>query len=725
MATWNAISWSALALLGFLGTSIVYRTIGPASYGVWATIASLRVFTMVLDGGLTLSIARDAALASTGAAGLRARFGASAALTLSIGALVVAAGFLFSWLPAAILGLSGEAASEASVVMMVVGCDAGVAIAASIWFATARGLERFDVLAAAGMLQVAVAVPLLILLTNGFGLIGAAVAFVIARLSSVTLVLAWLLGRRRYVPGLRIGRRALREVVTFVWPLWVVSAGTLIGLGTDVLIVGAFFGSVPAGAYALGAVVPAAAVGLLYALLDAAYPRLASSRGRDQALVLILMRMGTMLAGLGFGVMIAIAPDILSVWVGVVDPLAVPVMRIYAIVWILNVPAHILALQSITASKHRVLAPLVIGEALVSLAISVGLAAAGLPLGPAIGTLITLAVSNLVLVPWFLTRDQASARGRLAVTAATGLLIGGVAAAGIAAVLAGTDTEGLATLALATALVFLVTVLYVQTIRAWWRVLGNGGLAVRWRQRREVTEARAVIELARQTTPSLWIQSGPPLVSVRIATYNRGELVRDRAIASALAQTHQHLDVVVVGDHCDARTEAAVRSVGDRRVRFENLAERGRYPVNAYHRWMVAGSTPMNRGVDLARGTWIAPLDDDDEFTPDHVEALLDACRSRDLEFAYGIAAWEMSPGHWEPTGSWPLRIGQIVHSAVLYSTRLRMIKHDIESWRLEEPGDWNVWHRMRDAGARMGFVDQVVARHYLETLEREAYGSA
>jgi hypothetical protein len=89
----------------------------------------------------------------------------------------------------------------------------------------------------------------------------------------------------------------------------------------------------------------------------------------------------------------------------------------------------------------------------------------------------------------------------------------------------------------------------------------------------------------------------------------------------------------------------------------------------------------------------------------------------------YGVADMETSPGQWEPVGSAPLRRGQIIHSAVLYSARLRMIRHDIESWRLEEAGDWNLWHRMRDAGARIGFLDHVVTRHHLE--QRELWSSS
>jgi glycosyltransferase involved in cell wall biosynthesis len=215
--------------------------------------------------------------------------------------------------------------------------------------------------------------------------------------------------------------------------------------------------------------------------------------------------------------------------------------------------------------------------------------------------------------------------------------------------------------------------------------------------------------------PVIWVPSEPPLVTVRIATFNRPRLLTERAIASALAQTHQNIEVVVVGDHCEPSTEQAINRIRDPRIRFENLTEQGRYPSHPLYRWMVVGMAPMNRGLELARGQWIAPLDDDDEFTPDHVEVLLEECRERNLEFAYGIAAMEAEPGRWEQLGAWPLREGRIAHGSVLYWAGLRFIRYDLEGWRTGDGGDWNLWHRMRDAGVRMGFVEHVVCKHYAE----------
>jgi len=210
-----------------------------------------------------------------------------------------------------------------------------------------------------------------------------------------------------------------------------------------------------------------------------------------------------------------------------------------------------------------------------------------------------------------------------------------------------------------------------------------------------------------------------PLVTVRIATYNRGPLVAERAIASALRQTYERLEILVIGDHCDEPTERAVRSLNDPRLRFINLAERGLYPTDPMVRWMVAGAAPMNAALAIAQGAWIAPCDDDDEITDDHVEVLLREARQRRLEFVWSKATMEVEAGKWATVGSSPLAHGGLTHGSVLYAGGLRFFRHNENSWKLAEPGDWNLWRRMQAAGVNMGFVDQVTYRHYLETYRR------
>ena len=228
------------------------------------------------------------------------------------------------------------------------------------------------------------------------------------------------------------------------------------------------------------------------------------------------------------------------------------------------------------------------------------------------------------------------------------------------------------------------------------------------------TQTRGGKQLCWETT-----DEAEPLVTVRIATYNRGPLVVDRAIASALRQTYERLEILVIGDHCDEPTERAVRSVNDPRLRFINLAARGLYPTDPVQRWRVAGTAPMNAALAIAQGAWIAPCDDDDEITDDHVEVLLREARQRGLEFVWSKAKMEVEPGEWVVVGSSPLQWGCITHGSVLYASGLRFLRHNENSWKLGEVGDWNLWRRMQAAGVKMGFVDQVTYRHYLETFQR------
>jgi hypothetical protein len=130
--------------------------------------------------------------------------------------------------------------------------------------------------------------------------------------------------------------------------------------------------------------------------------------------------------------------------------------------------------------------------------------------------------------------------------------------------------------------------------------------------------------------------------------------------------------------------------------------------------WLVAGAAPWNAGLAIAQGAWIAPCDDDDEITDDHVEVLLREARQRRLEFVWSKAAMEVEAGKWADVGSSPLAYAKITHGSVLYAGGLRFFRYNENGWKLLEPGDWNLWRRMQSAGVKMGFVDQVTYRYYL-----------
>lgn len=250
-----------------------------------------------------------------------------------------------------------------------------------------------------------------------------------------------------------------------------------------------------------------------------------------------------------------------------------------------------------------------------------------------------------------------------------------------------------------------------------WRMFLNEVM----REQFEEPEERRALERARGSNELCWEADDEPepLVTVRIATYNRGDLLVQRAINSVRRQTYKRLEILVVGDRCDEATAAAASRVRDDRLRFLNLAFRGDYPFDRIRQWMVAGASPMNAALMLANGKWIAPCDDDDEFTPDHVERLLQHARASRFEFVWSKAQMETTQGVWAVIGSPVVRPAGFCHGTVIYSSRLRNFRHSTTSWILNEPSDWNLWKRMRRAGVRMGFLPEVTYRHYLEGYRR------
>jgi hypothetical protein len=108
-----------------------------------------------------------------------------------------------------------------------------------------------------------------------------------------------------------------------------------------------------------------------------------------------------------------------------------------------------------------------------------------------------------------------------------------------------------------------------------------------------------------------------PEVSVVIPTRSRPALVT-RAVHSALAQTIEDIEVVVVVDGPDEATRAALTAITDPRLRVVELPEQGGAPE------------ARNAGVRAARAPWTALLDDDDEWLPPKLAVQLDmAARAR------------------------------------------------------------------------------------------------
>jgi glycosyltransferase involved in cell wall biosynthesis len=116
-----------------------------------------------------------------------------------------------------------------------------------------------------------------------------------------------------------------------------------------------------------------------------------------------------------------------------------------------------------------------------------------------------------------------------------------------------------------------------------------------------------------------------PRVTVIIATYNWSTVLR-YAIASVLGQTMRDLELLVVGDGCTDDSEQVVTAMDDPRVRWINL------PANTGHQ-----SGPNNRGLQEAKGEFIAYLGHDDLWLPHHLECTTDLLDETDSAVAHTL----------------------------------------------------------------------------------------
>lgn len=109
----------------------------------------------------------------------------------------------------------------------------------------------------------------------------------------------------------------------------------------------------------------------------------------------------------------------------------------------------------------------------------------------------------------------------------------------------------------------------------------------------------------------------PPAVSIIIPCYNDGKYLPE-AVASALAQTYAHIELIVVDDHStDLVTKAALAAAHERGIRVLTTPE-GKKGLPA----------ARNTGIAAATGKYILPLDADDKISPSYVDKAVAALES-------------------------------------------------------------------------------------------------
>lgn len=213
------------------------------------------------------------------------------------------------------------------------------------------------------------------------------------------------------------------------------------------------------------------------------------------------------------------------------------------------------------------------------------------------------------------------------------------------------------------------------------------------------------------------VQPASPRVSIITATYNYSSVLW-YAIQSALRQTFQDFEYLVIGDGCTDDSEQVVASFRDPRLRWHNL------PTNS-----GSQSAPNNQGLELARGEFIAYLGHDDVWYPTHLEKLVQTLDETQSDWAHALTVMIGPPGSnvsrligLAPPGTSPDNM-LFMTSAVMHK---RALVSQIGKWKdyrtLELPPDREYHTRAAKSGAHVAVVENVSVFKFPSAWRRNVY---
>lgn len=208
------------------------------------------------------------------------------------------------------------------------------------------------------------------------------------------------------------------------------------------------------------------------------------------------------------------------------------------------------------------------------------------------------------------------------------------------------------------------------------------------------------------------------LVTAVITTHKRKPELVERALKSILAQTYPNMEVIVVDD-------------SPRDYEYRNLVKEtvGRYGVQYIaHDTCQGACVARNTGLEAARGTFVAFLDDDDEWMPEKIEKQIACFSSQDIALVYcGSNVLD------EKTGTqynWPLELnsGKIYDSLILGnyigSTSFPLLR--TEALRsiggfdplMQSAQDYDVWLRLAQK-YEVSYIDEPLATYHVHEGEQ------
>jgi glycosyltransferase involved in cell wall biosynthesis len=185
-----------------------------------------------------------------------------------------------------------------------------------------------------------------------------------------------------------------------------------------------------------------------------------------------------------------------------------------------------------------------------------------------------------------------------------------------------------------------------------------------------------------------------PRVTIVIPVYNGAKYMRE-AIDSALAQSYENVEVIVINDGSTDQTEEIALSYGDR-IRYAAKENGG-------------VSTALNMGIACMTGDYFQYLPHDDLLHPDKIKLQIEAIQASGDEMTIAWSGWNqlLEPEHkmipaqippWHPRSCWtkrdyPVWVGLVSTVTVLLHRRY-FDQAGLFDPALYTSQDYDMWYR-------------------------------
>lgn len=214
-------------------------------------------------------------------------------------------------------------------------------------------------------------------------------------------------------------------------------------------------------------------------------------------------------------------------------------------------------------------------------------------------------------------------------------------------------------------------------------------------------------------------------VTVLVPTLpRRVELLRTQSLPSILRQSHQDFYVFVVSEKFSEEIQKVVDEFDDRFAYIWGYRKSAKLQkAEPIAHWMSGNAPALNMALKKVRGPFIAQLDDDDEWFPNHLENSIKYLESTASEFVSSRALeasgalmvnYMLSDEYYGDEYEWANLAGVVgTPTTWVYRSHLNFLKFNKNSWRKvhNRPADIDFSLRLAAMGAKIGFLESLGGR--------------